>query len=142
MLVQILKGKLHMACVTGACAEYEGSLSVDAELLELAGIMPYERVLCSNLNNGERFETYVIPAPRGSRQVVLNGPAARLGRPGHRLVVMNFGFVAAARARKHAPKCVVLDEHNNPVSRRAGASGSGAPGARRAGSVRRSSRGK
>lgn len=131
-----------MACVTDACAEYEGSLSVDTELLELAGIMPYERVLCSNLNNGERFETYVIPAPRGSRQVVLNGPAALLGRPGDRLVVMNFGFVPASQARKHAPKCVVLDEHNNPVVRDGGTSGGGVCRRRKAGSVRRSSRGK
>jgi len=115
MQIQILKSKLHMARVTEIRPEYEGSLSVDSHLLQVAGILPYERVLCSNLSNGERFETYAIPSTPGSGEVILNGPAALLGKPGDRLVVMCFTIISQEEAKNWTPTCVVLDENNRPV---------------------------
>ncbi len=86
----MLRSKIHRATVTDANLEYEGSLTVDPVLIEAAGMLPYEQVSVSNLNNGERFETYVIPGKRGSGEMVLNGPTARKGRQGrqdHRLLL-------------------------------------------------------
>ncbi len=83
----MLRSKIHRATVTDANLEYEGSLTVDPELLEAAGILPYEQVSVSNLNNGERFETYVIPGTRGRGEMVLNGPTARKGLKGDKVIV-------------------------------------------------------
>src|SRR2546425_1752640 len=77
MFRQMLRSKIHRATVTDACLEYEGSLTVDEALLEAAGILPYEAVVISNLNNGERVTTYVIPGERRSGTISLNGPTAR-----------------------------------------------------------------
>lgn len=81
MLVHLLKSKIHRALVTGGNVEYEGSLTIDRDLMEKAGLLPYERILCSNMSNAARFETYVIPGERASGQFVLNGPAALLENP-------------------------------------------------------------
>src|SRR6058998_843712 len=88
MQVQILKSKIHRAQVTAASLDYEGSLTIASDLMELAGLWPYERILCGNLANGERFETYVIPGEHGSGAIVLNGATARLGKVGDRLTIM------------------------------------------------------
>src|SRR5512135_3067003 len=82
MLRLMLRSKIHRATVTDSNLEYEGSLTVDPDLIEAAGMLPYEQVSVSNLNNGERFETYVIPGKRGSGELVLNGPTARKGAKG------------------------------------------------------------
>ena len=89
MFRQMLRSKIHRATVTGAHLEYEGSLTVDEELLEAAGILPYEAVVCSNLNNGERFMTYAITGKRGGGEIILNGPTARKGdgRSNHHLLL-------------------------------------------------------
>ncbi|MCX7722160.1 MAG: aspartate 1-decarboxylase [Verrucomicrobiae bacterium] len=112
MQVQVLKSKIHRACVTACDPNYEGSLSIDQDLMDLAGLLPYERVLCGNLTNGERFETYAIPAPRGSRTIGLNGAAALLGKVGDRIIIMSFATVDAAKAKNWEPRCVVVDEKN------------------------------
>jgi len=117
MQVQVLKSKIHRACVTGCAPNYEGSLSIDLDLMEQVGLLPYERVLCGNLANGERFETYAIPAPRGSRAIVLNGAAALLGKVGDRLIIMSFASVDEAIAKKWKPRCIALDEKNAVVKR-------------------------
>src|SRR5262245_4901895 len=95
MQIHVLKSKIHRAQVTAASLDYEGSLTIASDLMELAGLLPYERVLCSNLANGERFETYVIAGERGSGAIVLNGATAHLGKAGDRLTVMSYTFVDA-----------------------------------------------
>ena len=119
MFIQMLKAKLHQACITEANVYYEGSLGIDTELMDAVELYPYEKVLVANINNGSRLETYVIPAPRGSRQIVLNGAAAKLGTAGDRVIIMSFCQVSEAdvRAGKHHPNVVRLDEHNEPVQR-------------------------
>jgi len=118
MLVYLLKSKLHRAQVTGANLEYEGSLSIDRDLMDKVGMLPYERILCSNMANAQRFETYAIPGQRGSGEVVLNGAAAHLGKPGDRLTIMSFTQVEALEAKFWKPHVLVLGKHNAIVSER------------------------
>lgn len=115
MLRFFLRAKIHLARVTEANLFYEGSISIDTELLEMVGILPYEKVWISNMNNGERFETYVIPAPRGSRQIGLNGPAAKKAMVGDRIVIFSYGLFNEDELREHKPKILIVDEKNNPV---------------------------
>lgn len=115
MLRSFLRAKLHMAKVTEANLFYEGSISIDTELLEIAGILPYERVWISNMNNGERFDTYVIPAKKGSRVIGLNGPAAKKASVGDRIVIFSYGYLKEEEIGKHEPIILVLDEKNNPI---------------------------
>ena len=118
MLVHLLKSKIHRARITGASLNYEGSLTIAEDLMEKAGLLLYERILCSNLANGERFETYVIKGKRGSGAIELNGAAAHRGKIGDRLTIMAFTEVEAARARKWKPKVIVLGEKNKVKSMR------------------------
>lgn len=119
MRLEMLKSKLHQACITHADVNYEGSLGIDTELMESVGMVPYEKVLVSNINNGSRLETYAIPEPFGSRRVVLNGAAARLGAVGDRIIIMAFAHVeeSVVRDGRHRPRVVRLDEKNEPVYR-------------------------
>ncbi len=115
MLVTLLKSKLHLARVTCLQPDYEGSLTLDRDLMDAVRLAPYERVLVSNTANPHRFETYVIPAPPGSGTVALNGPAARLGAVGDRLVIMAFAAVPLAAVRRHRPLILRLDADNRPA---------------------------
>lgn len=117
MRIEILKSKLHQACVTQADLHYEGSLGVDVELMEAVGLYPHEKILVSNMSNGERLETYVIPEPFGSRRIILNGAAARKGAVGDRVIIMSFCHLdeAVVREGKHRPRVMRLDEHNEPI---------------------------
>ena len=119
MKIEILRAKLHQACITQADVEYEGSLGIDIELMEAVGIYPFEKILVANINNGSRLETYAIPEPFGSRRMVLNGAAARLGSAGDRIIVMSFCWLdeAVVREGKHRPRVLRLDEHNEPIRR-------------------------
>ena len=118
MLVHLLKSKIHRAQVTAANLEYEGSLTLDRDLMDKAGLLPYERILCSNMANGQRFETYVIPGERGSSQIVLNGAAAHLGKPGDRLTIMSFTEVESTEAKFWKPHVIVLGDKNAIASER------------------------
>jgi aspartate 1-decarboxylase len=118
MLVHILKSKIHKARVTGANSEYEGSMTIDRDLMDKAGLLPYERILCSNMANGARFETYAIPGDRGSGQIILNGAAAHLGKPGDQLTIMSFTQADVAEARSWKPQVIVLGKNNTVVSER------------------------
>lgn len=118
MLVHLLKSKIHRAQVTGGSLDYEGSLTIAEDLMEAAGLYPYEKILCSNMANGARFETYVIKGPRGSGQIVLNGAAAHCGNPGDRLTIMSFTEVEAAQAAQWHPTVVVLGENNQITARK------------------------
>ncbi|TSA30902.1 MAG: aspartate 1-decarboxylase [Opitutales bacterium] len=117
MLLHLLRTKLLRAEVTGARLDYEGSLAIDQELMALVGMLPYEKILVGNLANGERFETYAIPAPAGTREVCLNGATAHLGRPGDLLVVMTFAELSPEEAKGWKPKTATLAEHNRRIVR-------------------------
>ncbi len=116
MLIHILKSKIHRARVTGGNVDYEGSLGIARDLMDQVGLLPYERILCGNMANGERFETYAIPAEAGSGKIVLNGATARLGKPGDRLTIMSFAAVEASEAKSWKPRVIVLDENNMAVT--------------------------
>jgi aspartate 1-decarboxylase len=112
MLIHILKSKLHRARVTDANVDYEGSLTIDRDLMDRVGLFPYERILCTNASNGSRFETYAIPGDRGSRDIILNGAAAHLGNPGDRLTIMSFTELYASLATLWKPRILVLGDEN------------------------------
>jgi aspartate 1-decarboxylase len=112
MQIHLLKSKIHRAQVTNANVEYEGSLTIDLNLMDKAGLQSFERILCSNMANGERFETYAIPGPRGSGAIVLNGAAAHLGKAGDRLTIMSFAVMGAEEAAAWKPRVLVLGEKN------------------------------
>jgi aspartate 1-decarboxylase len=116
MLVYLLKSKIHRARVTGASLNYEGSLTIAEDLMEKVGLFPYERILCGNIANGERFETYAIKGKRGSGVIELNGGVARLGNIGDQLTIMSFSEVAASEAKNWKPKVIVLGERNKVKS--------------------------
>jgi aspartate 1-decarboxylase len=118
MQIQILKSKLHRAMVTGGNVQYEGSLTIDAALMERAGMHPYERILCGNLANGERFETYLIPGERASGDIILNGATAHLGKPGDLLTIMCYTWIEEAQAKTWQPKVLVLGKRNTVVDER------------------------
>ena len=110
MLRCILRAKIHMAIVTESNLSYEGSVTLDKEIMKKAGILPYEQVMVSNLNNGERFETYVIPGKKG--EVCLNGPTARKGIVGDKIIIFCYSYIEDSRLKGFKPKIVILDEEN------------------------------
>jgi len=118
MQIHLLKSKIHRASVTAANVAYEGSLTIDRVLMDKVGLRPYERILCGNMANGERFETYAIPGERGSGAIVLNGATARLGKAGDRLTIMSFTEVDDRRARTWKPRVIVLGKKNAVVDER------------------------
>ena len=102
------------ASVTGLELDYEGSITVDSRLLEMAGMVPGEQVHVLNVNNGARFITYLIAAPPGSGQVILNGPAARLGAVGDKVIILSYAILDESQLPL-TPTVVILDERNRPV---------------------------
>ena len=115
MQITMFKSKLHQIAVTEANLFYEGSITIDEDSLEMAELLPYEKVQIVNINNGERFETYTIPGPRGSRMCCLNGPAARKVQVQDRVIVISYAEMSPEEARKHKPKVVILNKHNEPI---------------------------
>lgn len=110
----MLKSKIYKARVTAVELEYEGSLTIDMEIMEKVKISPYEKILVANMANGERFETYAIPAPSGSKTICLNGATAHKGSIGDRLIVFAFCLIQSGKVKAHRPLMVTLDEDNNP----------------------------
>ena len=104
MEIEVLKAKLHRIRVTEACLDYEGSLTLDPDDMEAVGTLPYEKILCADVENGSRFETYAIAGARGSGVCCLNGAAARLGKVGDRLIVMAFARMSEGEAADWQPK--------------------------------------
>lgn len=109
----LLKSKIHQATITDADLYYEGSLTIDRDLMEEADISEHEQIQVVNINNGERFDTYVIPGERGSRTIGLNGAAARKGAVGDLVILITYCMVNADEIDAHKPKVVLLDENNN-----------------------------
>lgn len=116
MTIQMLKGKIHRAVVKQAVLDYVGSITVDRELLNTAGIYEYEKVQIVDINNGNRFETYTIAGEPGSGMICLNGAAARCVSKGDRIIIMAYADVTPEEAKTHKPKVVFVDD-NNAVSR-------------------------
>lgn len=110
----MFKSKLHQMVVTEANLQYEGSITIDQDLLDAAHLLPYEKVQVLNITNGSRLETYTIPGERGSRVCCMNGAAARLTQVGDRIIVISYAEMTPEEARNHKPRTVVVDEHNNP----------------------------
>jgi aspartate 1-decarboxylase len=112
----MLQGKVHRATVTDADINYEGSLTLDAELMEAAGMLPYEQVHVLDIDNGARLVTYLITGQRGSGQVCINGAAARLVAPGDKVIIVSYAEMEEAEARAHQPKVVLVDAANRPIT--------------------------
>jgi len=115
MQITVMKSKIHRATVTGADLNYEGSISIDRNLLDAAGIMVYEKVQIVNLNNGTRFETYVIEGKAGSGEVMLNGPAARLGQVGDLIIIISYATIYKEEADSFKPTILMVDSKNKPA---------------------------
>ena len=116
MLRCILRAKIHGATVTESNLAYEGSITIDEAIVKKAGLLPYEQVMISNLNNGERFETYVIPGRRG--EICLNGPTARKGVVGDTIIIFSYGYFEENKLKGFRPKIIRLDENNRIISGR------------------------
>jgi aspartate 1-decarboxylase len=112
MLQQMLKAKLHRARVTDANLNYEGSLTIDRQLMEAVGILPFEKVKVYNINNGERFDTYAIEGEAGSGTITLNGAAARKGEIGDLIIIVTYALYDQQELATYQPRIVVLDQDN------------------------------
>lgn len=108
----MFRSKIHRATVTMAELYYEGSITVDRDLLNAADILPYEKVQIVNLNTGARLETYALEGPSGSGMICLNGPAARLGAVGDEIIIITYTTMSDEDARKHKPRIVLVDKKN------------------------------
>lgn len=108
----MLKSKLHMARVTDAQLDYHGSLTIDSRLMKEAEILPFEKILVANVENGERFETYAIPGKAGSGEICLNGAAARKGKVGDRLIIFAFALMTRKEAARAKPVILCLNAQN------------------------------
>ena len=113
MLISLLKSKIHRATVTEARVDYVGSITIDKDLLEEAGMIGFEKVLVVSLDTGERLETYIIEGERQSREICLNGAAAKVMNKGEKIIIMSFCFLTEKQAENFKPKIVHVDENNN-----------------------------
>ncbi|MCK4546310.1 MAG: aspartate 1-decarboxylase [Candidatus Eisenbacteria sp.] len=111
---KMCKSKIHRVTVTECDLDYEGSITIDAELLEAADILPYEQIMVANINNGQRFETYAIEGPRGSGVICVNGAAARLAAKGDLVIVISSTYLDEKDCLDYRPKVVNVDAKNRP----------------------------
>lgn len=118
MFITLMKSKIHRATVTEANLNYVGSITIDRELMEAADIFENEKVQIVDNNNGNRFETYVIPGKRGSGVVCLNGAAARLVQPGDIIIIITYGVFSREEAGLHKPSVIFVDEKNRIQARK------------------------
>jgi aspartate 1-decarboxylase len=113
----LCKSKIHRATVKNAELMYEGSLTIDEELMSAANIMPYEMVQVANVTNGQRFETYAITGSRGSGEICLNGAAARLGAVGDEIIIMSYGLFTEEELKTFEPKIIFVDKENRMIKK-------------------------
>ena len=118
MILTMLKAKIHRATVTEANLHYVGSITIDKNLLAESGMLPFEKVQIVNINNGERFETYIIEGEANSGVICLNGAAARLVVPGDKIIVMAYAQMSPEEAQTHKPVVLVMNEENQISERR------------------------
>jgi aspartate 1-decarboxylase len=112
----MLKSKIHRATVTRTDLDYEGSITIDAALIEAAGLLPYEAVWIWNIHNGERFETYALTASEGSGEICLNGAAARKAQPGDLVIISAFSWMDEHQAALACPRIVMVDACNRQIT--------------------------
>jgi len=112
MQVVLLKSKIHRATVTGGNVNYEGSLTISGDLMDKIGLREYEKILCGNMANGNRWETYVIRGKEGAGEIIMNGAVAHLGKKGDLLTIMNFGIFTQEEAKDWKPDVIVLGPGN------------------------------
>ncbi len=115
MLIKMLKAKIHRARVTMTDVNYHGSISIDRDLLAASGLLPNEAVIVADCENGNRFETYVIPGERGSGVIGINGAAARLSHVGNHVIIMSFVLGTAAELETHTARIVIVDDQNRAI---------------------------
>lgn len=115
MLRRLMKSKIHRATITSADLHYEGSLSVDEDLMDAADLVEFEEIQVVNVNNGSRLSTYVIPGARGSGVIQLNGAAARLGMPGDLVILISYADYSEQEVAHHHPRVVFVDDQNRMV---------------------------
>lgn len=115
MFRTLMKSKIHRATVTEANLNYVGSITIDEDLMETSDLMENEKVQIVNNNNGARLETYVIPGPRGSGVICLNGAAARLVQPGDTVIIISYAMMSQEEANAHQPTVVFVDDQNKPM---------------------------
>ncbi len=113
----MFKSKIHRARITAANLYYEGSFTIDSEIMEAANMLPYEKIAIVNVNNGERFETYIIPGEHGKREFCLNGAAARKGSIGDEVIIISYANVDESELTEFKPTIVLVDENNNIISK-------------------------
>jgi aspartate 1-decarboxylase len=116
MLITVCKSKIHRATITDANLNYVGSLTIDEELMKAADLVEYERISVVNVNNGERFDTYVIKGKAGSGQIELNGAAARKGEKGDLIIIIAWGQIEQEQADRFKPAVVHVDQNNRPTA--------------------------
>ena len=116
MTVELLKSKIHRATVTQSELNYVGSITVDESLMEAAGLLEYEKVQIADVDNGARFETYVIAGEAGSGVICLNGAAARMSAAGDKIIIMSYAAMTVQEAKEYPPKVVFVDEKNRITS--------------------------
>ena len=116
MLIEMMTSKIHRVTVTEANLNYVGSITIDGDLLEAAGILPGQRVWIVNNNNGERFDTYTIEGERGSGVICLNGAAARKAQPGDVVIIISYALVTPEEAREIKPKVIFPDTRTNKLT--------------------------
>ena len=112
----MMKSKIHRAIVTESNLNYQGSITIDKNLMELADILPNEKVQVLNINNGARFDTYAIEGERGSGTICINGAAARLCQVGDIIIIISYAIMDDEEAKNHKPKVIFVDENNKPVN--------------------------
>lgn len=112
MQLYMLKSKLHRATITDANLNYEGSMTIDQVLMAAVGLLPFEKIKIYNINNGERFDTYVIPGPVGGGDICLNGAAARKGLPGDQIIIVSYALYDEQELKDFHPKIVTLNPDN------------------------------
>lgn len=112
MLLKLMRGKIHRATVTQAELEYVGSITIDRDLMDAAGLLPNEAVTVADINNGSRHETYVIPGPRGSGVICVNGAAARLVSVGDKVIIFSFAMMTPEEAQTHKAKVAIVNDDN------------------------------
>ncbi|MFZ2446955.1 MAG: aspartate 1-decarboxylase [Syntrophobacteraceae bacterium] len=117
----LLKSKIHRARITDSNLHYEGSLTIDADLMKAADILPYEQIKIYNVNNGARFDTYAIEGPAGNGDICLNGAAARMGAVGDLVIIATYGHYNTAEIAAHEPKIVMVDSRNKRGGEKASA---------------------
>lgn len=115
MLIEVLKSKIHRVKVTQAELHYVGSVTIDEDLIDAANMVENEKVTIVNINNGERFETYIIKGERGTGTICLNGPAARKVQVGDVVIIFSYGQIEFSTAKEHQPTLIFPDQHNRLI---------------------------